>query len=398
MKRFIFLLFIILTLITVTAFADLREDEMPVLSADDFLPDISDALPVNTLAEHSAGAILMEAGSGQVLFENSADEKLPIASVTKIMTLLLTVEAIEEGKLKLEDTVTVSENAASMGGSQAFMEAGEKMTVHEMLKAVTVSSCNDGAVALAEHLAGSEDEFVKRMNERALALGMTSTEFVNCTGLDDENMHYSSARDVALMSRALISHPLIFDYTTIWMDTIRDGKFGLSNTNKLIRFYDGANGLKTGSTSKARFCLSATAKRDNMQLIAVVLGSPSSKERFAAAKGLLDYGFANYSVYIPKTQKIDPVRVWGGKKERVKLDFSSSPILTAKGSEGKIEEIVEINKDLKAPLKKGETVGKITYKSGDNIIFECEIKTAEVIEKSGFFDVLKAILSRVFYK
>ncbi len=398
MKRFVALLLCILYLLpTGVALADLAEDEMPVFSADDYTLGINDALPVDSLADSAAGAILMEAGSGEVLFEHNPDEKLPIASVTKVMTMLLVMEALEDERIKLEDIVTVSENAASMGGSQAFMEAGEKMSVHDMLKAVSVSSCNDGAVALAEHLAGSEGEFVKLMNEKCKELQMTSTEFVNCTGLDDKEMHYSSARDVAIMSRALISHPLIFEYSTIWMDSIRDGKFGLSNTNKLIRFYDGATGLKTGSTSKARFCLSATAERNGVVLIAVVLGSPTSAERFSAAKGLLDYGFSNFSVYYPKTEKLGSARVWSGKKDSVKLDAEIRPYLVKKGEEKKIEETITIERDLKAPIKKGDVIGKIKYNIGDTTLFEVNIKAGEDVTKAGILDTFFAILKRTFY-
>ena len=397
MKRFIALLLCILCFLPAqTALADLKEDERPVFSADEYL-GINDAIATDALAECALGAILMEAESGEVLFEHNPDERLPIASVTKVMTLLLTLEAIDDGRLKLTDTVTVSENAASMGGSQAFMEAGEKMSVDDMLKAVTVSSCNDGAVALAEHIAGSEGEFVKKMNERAAELGMTSTEFINCTGLDDNGIHYSSARDVAIMSRELIKHTLIFDYTTIWMDSIRNGEFTLANTNKLIRFYDGATGLKTGSTSKARFCLSATAERNGVKLIAVVLGAPTSAERFAAAKGMLDYGFSNFGVYYPKNTELSPLKIWDGKKERVKVEINTSPRLLKKGDETKIEEITEIKKDIKAPIKKGDVLGKICYKIGERVIFENDIRASESVEKAEFFDVFFALLRRVLY-
>lgn len=397
-KLFLILLAFILAFSSVSVSADLKEDERPTFSADEYLLDVSDTIAVDALAECAAGAILMEAESGEVLFESNADERLPIASVTKVMTMLLTVEAIEEGRLKLDDVVTVSENAASMGGSQAFMEAGEKMSVHDMLKAVAVSSCNDGAVALAEHLAGSEGEFVNMMNSRAKDLHMTSTEFVNCTGLDDNEMHYSSARDVALMSKALISHPLIFDYTTIWMDSIRDGNFGLANTNKLVRFYDGANGLKTGSTSKARFCLSATAKRNGVQLIAVILGAPTSAERFAAARGLLDYGFANFSIYHPKTEKLSDIKIWGGKKEKVPVEFDVTPRLMKKGEEAKISEEIKIKKDVKAPVRKGDVLGEILYKIGDETIFKSEIRADADVKKAGAWDTFTDILTRVLYR
>lgn len=396
MKKVFALFLAFVFLFSVAVSADLLEDERPVFSADDYLGS-HEAIPVSTLAKSSLGAILMEADSGEILFEANSEVKLPIASVTKVMTLLLTVEAIDGERLSLTDMVTVSDNAASMGGSQAFMETGERMSVDEMLKAVTVSSCNDGAVALAEHIAGSEEEFVTMMNARARELGMTSTEFVNCTGLDDGEMHYSSAKDVAIMSRELIKHPLIFNYTTIWMDTIRNGEFTLANTNKLIRFYDGATGLKTGSTSKAKFCLSATAERNGVKLIAVVLGAPTSAERFAAAKGMLDYGFSNYSVYYPETTKIPAIRIWGGKKREISGEIPSTPRLLKKGEDKKIKEETELLKDIKAPVKKGDVIGKIYYKIGDNVVFENEIKASETVEKASFIDVFLALLRSVLY-
>lgn len=396
MRKILSLFLLLALLMSFCASADLFEDEIPVFSADDYLIESFDSTDVFALENTVAGAILMEADSGQILFEQNPDEKLPIASVTKIMTLLLALEAIDEGVISLTDTVTVSEYAASMGGSQAFMEAGEQMSVNDMLKAIAVSSCNDAAVAMAEHLAGSESAFVEKMNLRAAELGMTSTEFVNCTGLDDDEMHYSSARDVAIMSRELIKHPAVFDYTTIWMDSIRDGKFGLANTNKLIRFYTGANGLKTGSTSKARYCLSATVLRDGMQLIAVVLGSPTSAERFSAAKALLDYGFANYSVYRPESGTVYSVKVWGGKEDRIKCKTSSEVLLLKKGEQNKIEEVTELPDSLDAPIKKGDIVGKIKYVIGDTVVSENDIKATENVDKATVFDRFLDILSRVF--
>ena len=251
---------------------------------------------------------LIEADSGSILYERNPDEKLPIASVTKIMTMLLVMEAVDSGKISLDDMVPVSERAMSMGGSTMFLETGEELSVNDMLKGIAVASANDGAVAMAEFVGGSESAFVEMMNSRAKELGMENTNFVNTNGLDDDN-HYSTARDVAAMSRELIKHKKIFEYTTIWTDSLRDGKFSLANTNKLIRFYSGANGLKTGSTSKALCCISASAERDGMQLVAVVLGAPTSKERFAAARGLLDYGFANYAA-------VKPISA-GGEAERI---------------------------------------------------------------------------------
>jgi len=264
-----------------------------------------------------------------------------------------------------------------------------------MLKAVVVSSCNDGAVALAEHLAGSEAEFVRRMNERAAELGMTNTSFVNCTGLDDREMHTSTARDVAIMSRELISHEKIFEYTTIWMDTIRNGAFGLANTNKLIRFYNGATGLKTGSTSKAKFCLSATAKRGETSLIAVVLAGPTSAERFSDAKALLDYGFANFAVYHPTPLEVGEVGVKGGKKTSAAIDTSLSPILVKKGLEGKVEVQIKLADKVTAPVDKGQTVGEIVYVANGETLATSKIVTTEAVEKAGFFDVFISLLKSI---
>ena len=257
--------------------------------------------------------ILVEASTGKVLYENNADEALPPASVTKVMTLLLVMEAIDDGKISLDDMVPVSNNAASMGGSQVYLEPGEQMSVDEMIKCVVVSSANDAAVALAEFVAGSEEIFVEKMNERAKELGMVNSTFENTNGLDDTvSNHLTSARDIAIMSRELIKHPKILEYSSIWMDTIRNGAFTLTNTNRLIRFYNGANGLKTGSTSKAGFCISATALRDNMQLIAVVMGAPNRDTRNEIAKKLLDYGFANYTVASWDAAELEPIKLLGG--------------------------------------------------------------------------------------
>ena len=393
MKRIIAFI-LAFVLLSVCVSAELLKDENLFLSDEEFMDW---AIPTSGTALNlkSAGAILMEAETGEVLFEKSPDEPMPIASVTKIMTILLVMEALDGGVIKLDDPVTVSENAASMGGSQAWMEPGEVLSVHEMLKAVVVSSCNDGAVALAEHLAGSEAEFVRRMNERAAELGMTNTRFVNCTGLDDFEMHTSTARDVAIMSRELIGHEKIFEYTTIWMDSIRNGAFGLTNTNKLIRFYNGANGLKTGSTSKAKFCLSATAKRGETQLIAVVLGGPTSAERFSDAKALLDYGFANFAVYHPSPLDVAEVRVKGGKKPCVKIESTPTPILVKKGLEGKVEAQVVLADKVTAPVEKGQTVGEIRYVANGEMIASNKIVTTEGVERSGFFDIFISLLKNV---
>lgn len=394
MKRITAFILVITLIFSFGASAELLGDESPYLTGEEFcdwvIPTSGTAL--DTTAD---GAFLIEAETGKVLFEKNPDKQMPIASVTKIMTLLLTMEALDSGAITLEEMVTVSENAASMGGSQAWMEPGENLSVHEMLKAVVVSSCNDGAVALAEHIAGSEAEFISRMNTRAAELGMTNTSFVNCTGLDDKAMHLSCARDVALMSRELIKHEKIFEYTTIWTDTIRNGAFGLSNTNKLIRFYNGANGLKTGSTSKAKFCLSATAKRGDMQLVAVVLGAPSSAERFSDAKCLLDYGFANFALYRPEPLNIDSITVTGGKTNTVKINAEQVPVLVKKGTESKIVAETTLSDKISAPVDLGQTVGEIVYKNGDEIISRVSIKTTEAVEKAGFSDIFINLLKSI---
>ncbi len=350
------------------------------------------ALADDPLASLSAKSLLlMEADTGSVLYEKNPDEKLPIASVTKIMTMLLIMEAIDEGKITLDDMVTVSERAMSMGGSTMFLETGEELSVSDMLKGIAVASANDGAVAMAEHIAGSEEAFVEKMNQRAKELGMENTNFVNTNGLDDDN-HYSCARDVALMSKELVKHEKIFEYTTIWMDSLRDGKFELANTNKLIRFYSGANGLKTGSTSKALCCLSATAKRNDMQLIAVVLGAPTSKERFAAASGLLDYGFANYSVNkaLNAGEEVLKVPILKGK-EKTELSVAgekSCSILLPKGKQNEIERKEEIPENVVAPIKKGDVIGKIDFLVDGNIMDSVNLVANEDIEKKGYFDFL----------
>jgi len=309
------------------------------------------------------------------------------------------MEAIDSGKITLDEMVTVSERAMSMGGSTMFLETGEELSVSDMLKGIAVASANDGAVAMAEHISGSESSFIELMNKRAKELGMENTNFVNTNGLDDEN-HYSTARDVAIMSRELIKHKKIFEYTTIWMDSLRDGKFQLANTNKLIRFYNGANGLKTGSTSKAMCCLSATALRDNMQLIAVVLAAPTSKERFAAASGLLDYGFANYSVNkaVEAGEEISKVKVLKGEAEEVLVATEKEiNILLKKGEQGEIERKIDIPESLTAPIEKGTVVGKIEFILNDETIDSVNIITTQAIAKKGFFaffsDALKKWVS-----
>ena len=369
------LLPIVLALLLALSPATALAEEAGALSVDAPLPNPN----LNTA---SASALLMEAHTGQILYEKNPTQRRSIASVTKIMTLLLVMEALEAGTLSLQDTVTVSEHAAGMGGSQAYMEPGETLSVHEMLKAVAVASANDGAVALAEHLAGSEEAFVAKMNARAQELGMENTHFVNATGLDDGQEPYSCALDVARMSRALLQHPTILDYTTIWTDSIRNGAFGLANTNKLIRFYAGANGLKTGFTQKAGFCLSASAQKEGMQLIAVVLGGPSSQERFADAKTLLNYGFATYALFDPGPIQAAPIPVWGGKESGVNPVCPSPKLLVEKGLKNKIACRVELAGELTAPVLENQILGKIVYESEGKVVKELPITAKNAVEKA----------------
>ena len=327
-------------------------------------------------------AILMEASTGTILFEKASHEALPPASVTKIMTMLLVMEALDNGQYTLDDKVSVSEFAASMGGSQVFLEPNEQMSVHDLLKAVAVASGNDAAAALAEFTAGSHDAFVTKMNERAKQLGMNDTHFVNCNGLDADG-HVTSAHDIALMSRELMKHPKIFEYTTIWMDSLRDGAFGLVNTNKLVRFYQGATGLKTGSTSVAGFCISATAKRDGMDLIAVVMGSPTSKERFADASKMLDYGFANYGICntLVKEDELSPITLKKGVKETVDIGLADGFSLLMKKAEiANMEKKITLPESINAPITKNHKVGTVEFFSNGNSVGKCDIVAKEDIK------------------
>ncbi len=342
-------------------------------------------------------AILIEQSTGRVLYEKNADKKLPPASVTKIMTLLLVVEALEDEKFKLTDEVPVSEYAASMGGSQVFLKVGEKMSVSDMIKSVTVASANDCAVALAEFVCGSESAFVSKMNERAAQLGMKNTTFKNVTGLDDtDEDHLTSARDIAIMSAELMKHEIIFNYTTIWMDTIRDGQFGLTNTNKLIRFYHGANGLKTGSTSKAKFCISAAAKRDGMQLIAVIMASPSSDVRNECAKKLLDFGFANYGIYEAPADKLEPLSVKGANEDHVSISHGGVCALLEKSKIKDVRYEIELPEYIAAPVKQGDTVGKVIFYCENEKIGTVDIVADCTVEKISYFQMLWSMLKCFF--
>lgn len=351
------------------------------------------------LGLNAKSAILMEEATGNILYESNPDERLPIASVTKVMTMLLIMEAVDNGKISLDDMVTVSENAMSYGGSTMFLETGEQLTVNDMLKGIAVASANDGCVAMAEHLAGSESAFVDMMNEKAKELGMENTHFMNTNGLDEDD-HYSSARDVAIMSRELMKHETIFNYTSIWMDTLRGGKFQLANTNKLIRFYDGANGLKTGSTSKALCCLSAAAKRNDMQLIAVVLGAPTSAERFASAKSLLDYGFANYAVntQITAGDEVQKIAVEKGVDKEVGVVAGDScSTLVKKGQEDNITKEIKIDETITAPIEAGQKIGTITISRDGEVIADIDLNASSAVEKKGIGLIIKDFFATIFF-
>lgn len=351
------------------------------------------------LGLNAKSAILMEEATGNILYESNPDERLPIASVTKVMTMLLIMEAVDSGKISLDDMVTVSENAMSYGGSTMFLETGEQLTVNDMLKGIAVASANDGCVAMAEHLAGSESAFVDMMNEKAKKLGMENTHFMNTNGLDEDD-HYSSARDVAIMSRELMKHETIFNYTSIWMDTLRGGKFQLANTNKLIRFYDGANGLKTGSTSKALCCLSAAAKRNDMQLIAVVLGAPTSAERFASAKSLLDYGFANYAVntQITAGDEVQKIAVEKGVDKEVGVVAGDScSTLVKKGQEDNITKEIKIDETITAPIEAGQKIGTMTISRDGEVIADIDLNALSAVEKKGIGLIIKDFFATIFF-
>lgn len=351
------------------------------------------------LGLNAKSAILMEESTGNILYESNPDERLPIASVTKVMTMLLIMEAVDSGKISLDDMVTVSGNAMSYGGSTMFLETGEQLTVNDMLKGIAVASANDGCVAMAEHLAGSESAFVDMMNEKAKELGMENTHFMNTNGLDEDD-HYSSARDVAIMSRELMKHETIFNYTSIWMDTLRGGKFQLANTNKLIRFYDGANGLKTGSTSKALCCLSAAAKRNDMQLIAVVLGAPTSAERFASAKSLLDYGFVNYAVntQITAGDEVQKIAVEKGVDKEVDVVAGDScSTLVKKGQEDNITKEIKIDETITAPIEAGQKIGTMTISRDGEVIADIDLNASSAVEKKGIGLIIKDFFATIFF-
>ena len=340
--------------------------------------------------------VLMERSTGEVLLEHNAHERLRPASVTKVMTLLLIMEALDDGRIGWDDMVQTSAAAAAKGGSQIYLEENEQLPLEEMLKSIVVSSANDCACAMAEHIAGSEAAFIEMMNARAEQLGMTDTHFVNCTGLDDEPEaaeHLTTAYDIALMSRELLGHEAIKKYTTIWMDTVRDGQFGLSNTNKLVRFYDGTTGLKTGYTSAAGHCLSASAERNGMELIAVVLHCASSTDRFESAKALLNYGFSNYALVTPEPGELPAVPVTlGTSMEITPVLADETPILIDKALAAGVETRVCVDKSVTAPVEAGQTLGTLTITSGGQTIAERDLVAPEAVGALRWGDVYLQML------
>ena len=343
-------------------------------------------------------AVLMDVETGTVLYEQNPHTPLAPASVTKVMTMLLIMEAIDQGRIRWDDLVTTSESAAAKGGSQIYLKAGEQMSVTDMVKSIAVSSANDCACAMAEHIAGSETAFVDMMNKRAKELGMNDTHFVNCTGLDDDDSaknHKTSAYDIALMSRQLLkNHPDIKKFTTIWMDTVRNGEFGLSNTNKLVRFYQGATGLKTGFTSQAGYCLSASALREDMELVAVVMGAETSKERFAACKSMLDYGFAGFALITPQTETAEiPVKL--GVADSVKaVPAGEDGVLIDKAQKSMMTQELVLEEQEAAPVSKGQRLGVLYIKAGEQVLKEIPMVAEESVPKLTFWQ----IFGRLFRK
>jgi len=355
------------------------------------------------LEVEAKSALLMDVATGTVLYEQNSHEVLAPASVTKVMTMLLIMEAIDSGKIGWGDSVTASEAAAAKGGSQVFLKVGETMTVEEMVKSIAVSSANDCACAMAEHLCGSESAFVEAMNARAKELGMEDTHFVNCTGLDDGEdaaNHKTSAHDIALMSRELMkNHPDITKFTTIWMDTIRGGEFGLSNTNKMVRFYSGCTGLKTGFTRGAGYCLSASADREGLQLIAVVMGCETSQKRFAACKSMLDYGFANFALVEPALPENSSVKVKLGVADFVKaVPASDGKMLIDKGQKSLVTTEIQLDEEVSAPVSQGQRLGTMTVKAGEQILAEIPMVAESGVEKLTWGQVYFRLLKKACMK
>lgn len=348
---------------------------------------------------NAKSAVLMDASTGEILFSKNENERLYPASVTKIMSLLLFMEAIDSGTISLEDTVTASPAAAAKGGSQIWLKEGEQMTVDELLRATAIGSANDACTALGEHIAGSEEAFVSLMNERAKQLGMENTHFDNCTGLDDDSeTHLTTALDIAIMSKELLSHERIRTYTTVWMDSLRGGATQLVNTNKLVRFYNGTTGLKTGTTTKAGHCLSASAERNSLHLIAVVMGAQKSDDRFEGAKTLLNWGFANYETVTPEidTSTFPEVKVLRGVEENVRATVRGIKPLTLKtGLKNKFETVTELQQDVEAPVEQGQFLGKVQLKIDGKVISEYNLVASNAVEKTKIGDIMLRFLKSI---
>lgn len=369
---------------------------MPLIASENGVQIPSASETGGELKLDAKGAILMESETGTVLYDQNSDAKLYPASVTKIMTMLLVMEALQEGVVTEEDSVTASENACSYGGTQIYLEPGETMSLRDLLKAVCINSANDAAVALAEFVGGSEDAFVARMNGRAAELGMTKTHFVNPCGLPDPD-HYTCAYDVALMTREILKHPHILDYTGIWMDSLRNGGFGLANTNKLLKTYQGITGMKTGYTQEAGHCLSATATRGDMTLIAVVLGGETSKGRFSSVAALLDYGFAGYTVVRRSVGPLAPIPVEKGKKDVVSIAAEGSlTLVMKKGKTSALTTEVLLEESLQAPVAVGQVVGSVRFLNGGEEVLSVPVVATEAVEKAGFFDHFGDMLEELF--
>ena len=372
---------------TVSSECDISDIAVPIDNT------VTDAVIGTQLDIKAKSAILMEVNTGKILYEANADEKLPPASITKIMSLLLVMEAIDSGKMSVEDVITASEHACSMGGSQIWLEPGETMTVDDLLKAAVIASANDATVALGEQIAGSEEGFVAMMNARAKELGMTNTNFINATGLDAEG-HISSAHDVAIMSAELIKHDLIRNYSTLWMDSLRGGESELVNTNKLVRFYEGTTGLKTGTTSGAGYCLSATAERNGLELVAVIMSGDTSNDRFNGAKKLLDYGFANYEYASikPELDKTE-LNIKNGVAPKVKIMAKNNfDALLKKSETAAVTQQLNLKQNLEAPVKKDEVVGAIDFYLNDETIGQVEVVADESVDKMSFLTAFLWIL------
>ena len=369
----------------------------PIISfASDSEEQYENSTPVTAPEIKAESALLMEASTGKILYSSNELKAASPASVTKIMTLLLVAEALDDQLFSLNDKVSISAYAASMGGSQVFLEEGETMTVEELIKCTVIASANDAAVALAELCSGTEDAFVEKMNLRGGELGLVNTSFENVTGLDDDTVnHYSCARDIAVMSRELIKHDIITKYSSLWQDTIRNGEFTLTNTNRLVRYYEGCNGLKTGSTDKAGYCVSTTAKRGNLQLIAVIMGAESRDARNAAARALLDMGFAGYTLCEYSEEYVDSLPLIGGRKSSVPLYSEKYSLLLSKADAKRVERTYEVPENTKAPVKEGESIGRIIFTLDGETVGECGVLVSESVEKIEFFELLLLILKRM---